>query len=147
MIVSVKTFIVFRTVELLSTTVSHRAKAHEDYKVEKSSYVTIKSGYNHTYINIIILNDTIPELNETFQVILENVKVVNETSDNNDRQYPIIDSEQKSVDITIERSDLPNGLLRMSLDSLSNGTNHLSILEPDQRNLPLQVHIDRMLGE
>lgn len=113
-----------------------------------------------------ILNDTIPELEESFQVVLTRVMIVGNFSSlltssgisgSNHHQESISDNKPSLVphgsqlNITIEENDFPHGLFVLTTDllmPLPGDSRMIAISEPDkdQKSLRVNVYIERTKG-
>lgn len=105
-------------------------------------YTIIQNGSFTGQINIAIHNDSIPELDEKFQVYLTKVEVVGEKV--NDINRPTLTS-QKVANVTILSNDHPYGMFQLSVDMAKNLSKYI-IFEPENRNLPLTFNIYRKKG-
>lgn len=88
-----------------------------DYKVETNASIILPGGNSTGDIPITLLNDTIPELNEMFQVILERVEMVDMS-----RVLPPRLAEPKEANVTILSNDDASGLFVIEAVSPDPGT-------------------------
>lgn len=69
----------FGTVRVYYSTVSNGATPNSDYSAISSSFVEFAHNETVKRIQITILNDTIPEIDEQFSVILERTELISAT--------------------------------------------------------------------
>ena len=136
---------IFSTKELSSLT-NKRASAGNDFKSVDSEFITIANGSTTGIINIIIYNDTIPELDETFQVIITKLEVKNKVVAL--KNHPRI-GKKNLVNFTIQHNDYPNGMFKLLLDVsyVSSSGQNYTMLEPDSLSFALTFHVDRERGK
>ena len=110
--------------------------------------ITLRSGAKMVEIRVAILSDDIPELGETFRVTIERVFAISNNFVPNSLQPKIIKG-RDFVNITIKGNDYPHGLFKLSVDMAPNTfsmTRHFDIQEPDEKDIRIQLHIDREYG-
>ena len=102
----------------------------------------MKNGSSDAVINITIYNDSIPELNETFQVSLTKVEVIDAIVLPFDEPKINVNN---VINVTILSNDYPYGIFELSVDMAMNYSKYV-LFEPDGRNLPLTFNIYRRQG-
>ena len=147
-----------RTKEISADVAStrHRASAGNDFESVPDGVAFFQNGSSCAQMTLVILNDSLPELKEIFQVVLTDVMVVgmSSSSSNNNfqdsaNQKPSLSATGRELNITIEENDHPYGLFRLSVDLMQmESLRRISIREPvhEQKSLPVTVNIERTKG-
>lgn len=145
---------------------SHRASSGIDFTSVTDGVALFPNGSSRAWISLEILNDTLPELEESFQVVLTSVAVVSNLSSlstpssfvNNynfhgsaSNNKPSLAPHGSRLNITIKKNDFPYGLFMLTTNlmiPLLNDSRKIVITEPDkeQKLLRVNIHIERTKG-
>ena len=135
----------FRTNEL-TVNETQRARAGLDFvSIVNSNYALIKNGSSYGSVSITILNDSIPELEEIFEIHLTGVEVVgyNPTQEN----LPEIGGITR-INVTIQENDYPYGLfgLQVEREQVLQNNSQYFVYEPNESWMPITFYISRGKG-
>lgn len=141
---------------------SRRAGAGIDFTSITDGIALFPNGTSRSWITLEILNDNLPELDESFQIILTNVMVVGNFSTsgvvNSNRQglrsdnKPSLAPHGSQLNITIEENDFPYGLFTLTTDLMipliGGDSRKIAISEPskEQKSSSVVIHIERTRG-
>ncbi|XP_070543508.1 adhesion G-protein coupled receptor V1-like isoform X2 [Ptychodera flava] len=122
-----------------------QAEAGVDFAPVNTGSFQIPDGSNHGYVSVVILNDSIPELDETFQVKLENVRLVD--------LIPLPQNQAQlgqltEADVVIGGNDDANGVWRIyssSPDATDNGQ-AIAVVERDGLSVSVELVVERTGG-
>ncbi|KAM7416521.1 hypothetical protein PAMA_018533 [Pampus argenteus] len=107
------------------------AKENQDFHLE-STIVSLQAGQNETEVILLILDDSEPEGQEVFFIYLSDPEGGAQITDNPDQGFGAF------TRITILGSDLHNGIIGFSLNSLMG-----QILDEDSDNRTTQLYLQR----
>lgn len=113
-----------------------------DYNATTNSSVMIPSGHDSTNITILIPDDVNPELGEVFDVILEHVELVGQSSP---ALPPQLGGTQRA-EVTIVTSDDAHGLLVIKAVDPDPGSLGSRKTVNETENLLVHVAIERLKG-
>jgi G-protein coupled receptor 98 len=118
--------------------VRKRAVSQMDYNPavsmsNASLFTTIADGSRWGFINITINPDTVPELDETFHVVITSVQLSSGSAMNPSNE-PTLGS-NRTADVTILLNDEPHG----SFQILSEGRMNVTVREQDKLAVPMTV--------
>ena len=135
----------FRTNEL-TVNETQRARAGLDFvSIVNSNYALIKNGSSYGSVSITILNDSIPELEEIFEIHLTGVEVAgyNPTQEN----LPEIGGITR-INVTIQENDYPYGLfgLQVEREQVLQNNSQYFVYEPNESRIPITFYISRGKG-
>ncbi|XP_077988560.1 adhesion G-protein coupled receptor V1-like [Glandiceps talaboti] len=122
-----------------------QADAGVDFVPVNSGSFQILDGANYGFVSVVILNDSIPELDETFQVKLESVRLLDITPlYQNQPQLGVI----TEASVIIGSNDDANGVWRIyssSPDATDNGQS-IAVLERDGLSVSVELVVERTGG-
>lgn len=96
-------------------------------------------GYNRSFIPVSIIGDSVPELNESFSMILTAVEVVGSAVENT-AETPVL-GPLSDATVVIAQNDDPHGRFVLTA---SNGENEIRVMESD--NFGVSLTVDRQGG-
>ena len=136
--------IFYRTKELEKLPTEKRASTNNDFVSVPDGVALFLNGTACVPITITILNDSLPELRETFQVALTDAVALSNTFQRSLKK-PNLSPHGSVVNITIEENDSPYGLFVLSTDLTFEMSRKIMVNEPEQ-NLSRKVFIERTKG-
>ena len=116
-----------------------RAVSRMDYNPAINLITTIADGSRWGFINITINPDTVPELDETFHVVLTTVQL-SSGSAMNPANDPTLGT-NRTADVTIPFNDEAHGLFR-----IVSSTGQMNVTVSEQGNLAVPITVERSGG-
>ena len=125
---------------LYSTVSLQSAEAGSDYTAILGKELTLAEGISTANISVAILADTLPELNETFQLVLNDVNRETDVDESEDPAGPELGA-ITTVDVVILENDDPYGRFHIT------GSGGESVVEVQEvASLGVQLVVERQGG-
>ncbi|XP_066912895.1 adhesion G-protein coupled receptor V1-like isoform X2 [Clytia hemisphaerica] len=135
-------------IDVYYRTKSLTASDNSDFISIPDGRANFQNGSSRALITLTIINDTLPELDEMFQVILTKAVAAKQVISLLSDLQPTILEDRNTVNVTIRENDYPYGLFRLSFDGIGvqPGSRDVMIEEPDSNPVSLNIYIEREKG-
>lgn len=111
------------------------ATSGSDFLPGFTDSITMLQGYNRSFIPVSIIGDSVPELNESFSIILTAVEIIGSTVENT-AETPELGTINDAI-VVIAQNDDPHGRFVLTA---SNGENEIRVMESDNFGVSLTVN-------
>ena len=118
------------------------AEPNKDYISLRNFSVVVPQGQTTGNITVSILNDSIPELSETFSVVLEYVKLIGPSTGFSPRLGAL-----QRANVTILHNDDVHGLFVIKANSADQGSDGTMVTVAENENLAVELTVSRLGGK